>query len=63
MLMEVAVLMEQNQVNSSTEKPAGIIYKPSPGQLLSRIGMGQSVWKAGLKYNWLRHSMNEHPIN
>lgn len=41
--MKVAVLMEQKQVNSPTEKAAGIIHKPSPGQLLSRIDIGQSV--------------------
>lgn len=47
--MKVAVLMEQKQVNSSTEKAAGIIHKPSPGQPLSRIGTRQSVQEAGLK--------------
>jgi len=43
MLIKVAALMEQNQVNSSTEKAAGIAHKPSPGQPLSRIGIRQPV--------------------
>lgn len=41
--MKVAILMESDQVNSPTDKAAGIIHKPSPRQPLSGIGIGQSV--------------------
>lgn len=43
MLMKVAMLMEQNQVNSPTAKAAGNTHKPSPRRPLSGTGTGQSV--------------------